>query len=219
MRTAVLRSLAALVLLLIANAQASAHPHMFFKSTAQFLFDEQGRLSKIRAVFLVDELNTLYTFAELGVNQDGDASLSDEEVNKIARNVVEGFGHYDFFTYLKDQGRPVALEKPSNVTVQLHQKRLGLVFLIPLETPIPLKGKTLTLQLYDPTYFTEISIDLPPMIVGQAEGCSVSVTKPASTEQSRQSQTLLSRLSREEKPDIENVGALFAETTRLTCPQ
>ena len=219
MRTAFVRSLAAILLLLTAHAQALAHPHMFFTSTAQFLFDEQGRLAKIRAVFLVDELNTLYTFAELGVNQDGDESLSDEEVNKIAKNVVEGFGHYQFFTYLKDKDTPVALEKPSNVTVQLHQKRLGLVFLIPLKTPMVVKGKTLALQLYDPTYFTEISIDLPPMVVGKASGCSVAVTKPRSTEQSRQSQMLLSRLSREEKPEIENVGVLFAETTRLTCPQ
>ncbi len=217
MKMAILRYLLTIPIMLAAACSAQAHPHMFFKSTAQFLLDDKGQLSQLRVVFLIDELNTLYTLAELGVNQDGDQTLSDEEVDKIAQNVLKGFGNYQFFTHLYEKQRAVALAKPTNVTVQLHQQRLGLVFLIPLESPMALKGRSLSLQLYDPTYFTEITIDLPPTIVGDSASCTVAVEQPASTEQTRQSQVLLSQLSREEKPEVENVGAMFAETTRVTC--
>lgn len=217
MKSALLTLLMTLSIMVAAASTALAHPHMFFKSTAQFILDDQGRLSQLRVVFLIDELNTLYTLAELGVNQDGDQTLSDEETNKIVSNVLEGFGHYKFFTHLYEQDRPVELAKPSNIAVQLHQQRLGLVFTLPLQTPRALKNNSLSLQLYDPTFFTHITIDLPPTIVGSGASCTVAVSQPASTQETRRSQRLLSQLSREEKPDIENVGVTFAETTRLAC--
>ena len=138
---------------------ASAHPHMFFASTAQFVLDDEGRLEKLRTVFLVDELNTLYTFTELGVNTDGDQNLSSEEKDKIGESVLGGFGYYDYFTKLRNQLGAIPLGKPTEVTVNMVKGRLGLSFVLPLKQPLALRGETLSLQLYDPTYFTAISID------------------------------------------------------------
>ena len=207
-----------LAAILFSTASAvQAHPHMFFTSTAQFILDGQGRLSQLRVIFLIDELNTMYTFAELGVNKDGDQTLSQEDVSKISENVLDGFGHYDYFTYLRNESGAIALGEPVDLAVQLYDNRLGLVFLMPLVKPVDISGKSTSLQLYDPTYFTAITIDLPPIIKGGGSQCSVSVDKPSSTEQTRRSELLLSQLSREETPQEENVGAIFAETTRLTC--
>ncbi|MGI9523349.1 MAG: DUF1007 family protein [Hyphomicrobiaceae bacterium] len=219
MKIALAKFMATLAIMLSIASAAQAHPHMFFNSTAEFILDGQGRLSKLRVVFLIDELNTVYTFAELGVNKDGNQELSDEEKHKIAQNVLEGFGHYRYFTHLRDQNGAIALGKPRSVTVQLDQLRLGLAFLIPLETPLVLSGRSISLQLYDPTYFTAITIDLPPTVVGSGTECSVSVSQPSDTEQTRRSQLLLSQLSREQTPQIENVGAVFAATTRLKCQE
>lgn len=217
MKMAFVRAFMTLLVTFVAAQVASAHPHMFFKSTAQFVLDEQGRLSKLRVVFLVDELNTLYTFTELKVNKDGDNKLTPAETDKIARTVMEGFGHHGYFTNLKDGSEEIPLRTPSSVAVHLEKLRLGLAFVIPLEKPLDLEGKSLSLQLYDPTYFTAITIDLPPMVVGKGAKCSVAVSKPEETEQTRRHQVLLSQLSREETPDVENIGIIFAETTRLTC--
>lgn len=217
MKTLVRKSLAILLILLGFAGTAEAHPHMFFRSTAQFIMDGEGRLSKLRVVFLVDELNTIYTFAELGVNQDGDQTLTEEETEKVATTILEGFGHYNYFTHLRHQDASVALGKPLGVTVQIQQRQLGLSFMIPLQTPLDPRGKSLALKLYDPTYFTAVTIDLPPTVIGKGANCSVSVVKPAETVQTRTSQQLLSQLSREQTPEVEDVGVLFAETTRLTC--
>lgn len=219
MKMAFVRTFITLFVTFVATQAVNAHPHMFFKSTAQFVLDEQGRLTKLRVVFLVDELNTLYTFSELKVNQDGDNKLTAAETDKVARTVMEGFGQHGYFTNLRDDSGKIRLRKPSGVAVHLEQLRLGLAFVIPLEKPLELKGKSLSLQLYDPTYFTAITIDLPPMVVGKGAKCSVAVSKPEETEQTRRSQVLLSQLSREETPDVENVGVMFAETTRLTCQE
>jgi len=196
---------------------AHAHPHMFFKSTAQFVLDDRGRLTKLRVVFLVDELNTIYTFTELGVNKDGDNKLTSDESKLIARKVMDGFGEYNFFTFLQDQSGKIALDRPAATTVEIQQGRLGLAFIIPLNAPLKLTGKSIYLQLYDPSYFTAISVDLRPSVVGGGRKCSISVIKPTETEQTRRSQVLLSQLSREETPNQKNVGAIFAETTRLKC--
>lgn len=217
MKTVFIRVLMVLAMIFATAFAAQAHPHMFFSSTAKFILDGQGRLSKLQVVFLIDELNTMYTFAELGVNKDGDQTLTEEETTKIARTVLEGFGHFGYFTYLRDQSGAIALGKPLDLTVQVHQSRLGLVFLLPLKRPIALSGKSISLQLYDPTYFTAITIDLPPTVVGRGFECSVAVSQPAETDQTRQSARLLAQLSREETPQMENVGAVFAETMRLTC--
>lgn len=217
MRMAFVRALVTLPIIFAVACAAHAHPHMFFKSTAQFILDSQGRLSKLRVVFLVDELNTMYTFTELSVNKDGDNHLTSTETNKIARTVMEGFGYYDYFTYLRDSDGEVPLGKPLDVTVHLEQLRLGLAFMIPLKKPVVLEGNSISLQLYDPTYFTAISIDLLPTVTGKGPVCSVTVSQPSDTEQTRRSERLLAQLSREETPEIENVGAIFAETTRLTC--
>ncbi|MEL7543819.1 MAG: DUF1007 family protein, partial [Pseudomonadota bacterium] len=93
MKVASCRFLLVAAILTVMTRVALAHPHMFFSSTAQFLLDDEGKLSGLRTVFLVDELNTLYTFTELGVNADGDQILNADEQEKIAATVVEGFGH------------------------------------------------------------------------------------------------------------------------------
>ncbi|MEO1610653.1 MAG: DUF1007 family protein [Pseudomonadota bacterium] len=219
MKTTFVRNLIALAIMMGSACIAKAHPHMFFTSTAQFILDGQGRLSKVRIVFLIDELNTMYTFTELGVNKDGNQTLTDEETDKIAQTVIEGFGYYQYFTYMRDRRRSIPLGKPLSVSVHLHQLRLGLEFIIPLETPLVLSGQSISLQLYDPTYFTAITIGFPPVIVGGETDCAVSVIKPSETEQTRSNQLLLSQLSREETPQIEDVGAIFAETTRLICQE
>lgn len=218
MVTASARCAIALVITLAAMQPAQAHPHMFFTSTARFILDDHGRLSKLRVVFLVDALNTLYTLTQLGIGRDATQALTSEQTQKIARTVLEGFGRYDFFTHLRDQEGDIALGKPLEVAAQLQQGRLGLSFLIPLKAPLVLKGKKLTLQLYDPTYFTDITIGLPPVIVGKPHNCVVSLIKASETEQTLQAQSLLAQLSREQTPENGNVGAMFADTTRVTCP-
>lgn len=217
MKLAWIRCLLVIQITAVTACSASAHPHMFFDSSAQFVLDDKGRLSKLRVVFLVDELNTLYTLAELNVNKDGDGTLTWQETEKIAQTVLKGFGYHHYFTYLRDEKGEVPLGKPLSVTAQLQKKRLGLAFVIPLKKPYPLGAKSLALQLYDPTYFTAITIDLTPTVVGAAVSCSIAVIQPNKTAEARRRQTLLSQLSREQTPTVENVGALFAQTTRVTC--
>ena len=69
------------------------------------------------------------------------------------------------------------------------------------------------------TYIYYQFISVTGRIVGKGIPCSVTVKKPTENEQTRRSQVLLSQLSREETPETSDVGAIFAETTRLVCPK
>ena len=87
---------------------ATAHPHMFFDATAQFVIGEEGAVEAIRIAFVVDELNTLYTVSELGLDADGDGALEPEEESQLAKAMALGLSDYGFFTELTNGASPAA---------------------------------------------------------------------------------------------------------------
>ncbi|MFV0295714.1 MAG: DUF1007 family protein [Hyphomicrobiaceae bacterium] len=196
---------------------AFAHPHMYFDSTAQLVIDGEGRLARIHVVFLVDELNTLYTLTQLGARKRTHGRLSAAEKVKVEHSVYKGFTHYDFFTHLADGNGTIALEKPGTMKVAMHGGRLGIAFDVPLAKPIDVAGRQFALRLYDPTYFTAITLKSPPRLIGHGPHCAVQVIKAAQNHQKQRLQAFLAQLSREQTPNISDVGGLFTDTARLTC--
>ncbi len=226
--TRMVRRLLAVVSIVVGlTCRAHAHPHMFFDATAHFLIDDQRRLVGIRVAYLIDELNTTFTIAEVTGRQITDeraksrkaepSDLTPDAVRAVEANVLDGFAEYGFFAELVDGSMPVALLPPSRVAVELQGGKLGLVMTLTLTEPLPLAGRALDLRLYDPTYFTEIAIVAAPRLVGSIEGCAVRVYRAADTPQSGRLRGLLAQLSREETVTEKNVGILFADRTRLDC--
>lgn len=196
---------------------ALAHPHMFMDTTAKFNIDDNNQLQSIRLRFVIDELNTTLTIATLGLDKDGDRKFTTEDKRKVANNVVEGFAHYNFFTYLQMKGRQISLKAPTRAEVDFVNGRLVVKMEIYLSEPLSVSGKTFTLKLYDPSYFTEVSLKQAPQIIGDNTLCHVKLRKSTPDEKSQKLQASLAQLAREETPEIENVGALFADKTRLIC--
>lgn len=202
---------------LFVASSALSHPHMFMDTTAGFKLDGNNQLKSIVLRFVVDELNTTYTIATLDLDKDGDGKFSVEDKNKVATSVIKGFAHYDYFTYLQNGQKNVPLKAPTYSTVDFVNGQLVIAMEIFLRDQIAVSGKTFTLKLYDPTYFTEVTIKETPRIIGGSKQCRVKLDKAIPDENSSKLQTLLAKLSREETPELENVGALFADKTRLAC--
>jgi len=240
-------ALATIAALSAASSSAQAHPHMFFNATAQFVVDEAKQIKSVRVAFLIDEYNTLLTVAELGLDEDRDGALSQADEQKALETIVEGFGHYGYFTELTASGNGIPLGDPSSGAAWLESGQLGVVMDLPLTGTIPLSGAQLDLALYDPTYFTAISLAIEPQLVsvdgapfktspdranGDSTGsagansaaaatggpeCSVNLKKFDADQQTMELQSQLAELSREETPADATVGALFADRVTLRC--
>ncbi len=196
---------------------AFAHPHMFMDTTASFKIDNNNQLQSIKLRFVIDELNTTLTIATLELDKDGDKKFSPEDKKKVASNVMEGFAHYKFFTYLQVKEKAVSLNAPTRAEVDLVKGHLVVEMEVSLNEPLSVSGNTFTLKLYDPSYFTEVSVKNAPQIIGRKNLCRVKFHKSTPDENSQKLQASLAQLSREETPEMEDIGALFADKTRLIC--
>ena len=190
---------------------------MFLDTIASFRVDENNKLKSVVLRFVVDELNTALTIATLELDKDGDKVFTSDDKEKVAKTVIKGFSHYNFYTYLQTNNKEVALKVPQKPDINLVSGKLVIAMEIYLNEPFSVSGKTFTLKLYDPTYFTEVTVVEAPKIVGDNTGCRVTFQKTRLDDKTSQLQVSLFQLSREETPEIENVGALFADETRLEC--
>lgn len=202
---------------LIAAAPAAAHPHMFFDAQARFELDDQGRLAGVRVSFVVDELNSLYTIAALELDADQDGKLTKPEIEKLTRQMILGLGDYDFFTDLKLGDEPVKLQPPKTGLATFQKGQIGFTFVLGLAKPMALAGKSLTLKLYDPTFYTAVTTLGEPEIVGANKAACVAGFKKFNP--SAEMALLRQVLAGDEAAPaaIENVGAYFADTASLTC--
>jgi len=205
-----------LTLLLAAAPRAEAHPHVFIDGGVDFLFDE-GRLTAIRVTWVYDPFASLFIVEELGLDADGDGALTASDHATLVRDQTRWPEGYEGDNYLRVDGELVALEAPGNGTAALVDGRVRVTFERALAEPVPARGLRALAQLYDPTYFYAYAVEETPALEGAPAGCEAAVHPYGETEELAGLQQTLAQLSREETPDYENVGALFADRIVLTC--
>src|SRR5688500_17790999 len=98
MRASLIRSTLIGAVLLLAPAEAQAHPHEWIDVASEVLFDGRGRIAGIRHHWRFDE--GFSAFALQGLDADGDGTYSPEELEPLAQENVESLGDFDFFTFL-----------------------------------------------------------------------------------------------------------------------
>lgn len=207
---------------MLAVGQAAAHPHVFVDTGLQLIFDDTGRVSAVRVIWVYDELYSMFVLDDLGLDQDFSGTLTADEQAKLAgfdMNWIEGF-EGDLYALSGD--RPLPLSGPSSWTAELREGRIITSHLRNLADPIaPDNGTPLILQVYDPSYYTSYHIALDPILEGR-EDCEARIFEPDRTAASEILEGALAELLAEAGDDPEAefpaVGAAFAEEVRLTCP-
>lgn len=208
--------LAALAVLGASATPAAAHPHMFVDAWSELVFDETGRLVAVRTRMRMDELTSLFTLEDNGVD-DIDRPLTDAEQAKIAEGMVDGLGFYEYFTDLEIDGAHQTFSGASVSDVRIEGVQLIATLELQLETPQPLTQRDVVLSLYDPTYFAAIDVMEAPVFSAPAAGCRSELTKFEPTSLDAADIEILSALSREETPDDPRIGARFADRSRILC--
>lgn len=193
---------------------ALAHPHVFVDARAGFAFDAGGRLVSLRISWTYDAFTSLTLFDILDLDKDGDGELDDADRAAIVAGETEWQDDYKGDTYLESAGADVPLGRPINGEASMAEERITVTFDLPLAAPIDVAGEVV-LKLYDPNYYYAYTlVGLDDLSGTRCRADIVPFVPDAAT---AELQSQLAMLSREEMPEQENVGRLFADQVRLSC--
>ncbi|MEM7733899.1 MAG: DUF1007 family protein, partial [Pseudomonadota bacterium] len=118
--------------------------------------------------------------------------------------------------HLSHNGAPVGLNWPSDPQVQVVDGRIQAIFDRDLQTPLDLAGQEAELAFYESTYFFAFKITNTPQLIGETP-CVADVIPFKADAGDASLLAKLASLSREEVPENENVGVLFADRIALSC--
>lgn len=201
-----------------APSPSHAHPHVFVDAGVEFVLDDRERVQGVRITWTFDAFVSLYIVEEQGLDRDGDGVLTRQEAKTVAEKSIEWETDFDGDMFLSAGSEDLALSAPRDPTARYDGGRLSLTFHRDLKAPVPASAAPVVARIYDPTYFIAYSASERRSSVRNASGaCRVDVTPFEATPALFDLQTTLAALSREETPDQQNVGALFADVVTLTC--
>ncbi len=162
----------------LAAVPAAAHPHVFVEARSEVVFDGAQRIAAVRQVWRFDEAFT--AFAVQGLDENGDGTLSREELQPLARINVESLKEYDYFTFLGRDRDSFAFTDPQEYWLDFYDGRLTLFFTLPLKEPVVADAGEVTLDVYDPEYFVafEMTRDQPFVLVDAPGACTLAFTPP-----------------------------------------
>lgn len=206
----------------IAAGWAVAHPHVFVSGGADFGIDEQGRLERLHISWIYDEYASLYLLSYVNADMDGDQKLTDDEKERILADQTNWPDEFAGDSYLFVSGEKRKLGKPVNSDTRiLEDGRVEVTFERILETPFrPGAGgdPAAVVKVYDPTFYYAYETDAPKVLGQGANGC-VAEHKPYDPDAPGLAalKTELAALGRDETPEQQDVGALFADELILSC--
>lgn len=160
--------------ILLAPVAARAHPHVWVDAASEVVFDGNGEIAAIRHYWRFDDAFSSY--AALGLDEDGDGTVSEEELRPLAKINVESLAEYGFFTRLAAGDVSVGFAEPTDYHLEWIGARLLLQFTLPLARPLAAKAPV-TLEVSDPEYF--VAFNLPSTeairLAEAPAGCSLDV--------------------------------------------
>lgn len=196
---------------------AQAHPHVFIDGGVDLVFDDETQLTALDVTWLYDEFETLYLLAAHGLSLNDQGGLDEGDRRALQKALSLWPEDFDGSAHMTVNGEAVALAWPSAPQVHLIDGRLRSEFTRALETPLTLRGQNAEIAFYESTYFFAFKITNTPRFIGGAGLCAANVVPFTPDPNDGPLLAKLAQLSREEIPQDENVGALFADRIALSC--
>lgn len=200
---------AALAILLSAPL-ARAHPHIFVETGLTLVADDAGRLVGVEVSWTYDDFYSLLLLEDMGLDPDGDGTLSTDELAKLDGFDLQWIEGYLGDLYLTEDGTPITLGRPEGRGTEVvggriisrHYRSFG-----------PLDG-AVVVQAYDPTFYTAYDLNGGVRV---PDGCTLDIT-PADLDRAY---TMVEEAlyANPAMPDDEfpEVGEAFADVIEVSC--
>ncbi len=191
---------------------ASAHPHVWVTAASELIYAPDGSISGVRHAWTFDDMFS--TYALQGIETRTKGVYSREELAPLAQTNVESLKEFGFFTFAKADGKKEKFLEPVDYYLEQKDGALVLHFTLPFKTPF--KTKALALEIFDPSFFVDFSLEKkdPVRLVGAPASCSFAIQRPndgAAGAQKLNEQTFMNG-------ENSNYGAMFANKITVDCP-
>ncbi len=193
-----------------------AHPHNWIALNSSFVLDDRARLVQVNQRWEFDFYYSLMTHADL-LKQYGNEELG---LRATAADMIKNLESYQYFSTLKLNGSPIELGVPDEYQLSTMNVEGQLILVLEMtfdiETETKIENKTLSWQVYDPTYYiamnhaTEKNIKI---ISGNATECSTKLELPQPTDD----QIDYAQSLDQTQNNTDGLGASFAETAFINC--
>ena len=194
---------------------ALAHPHVWITARAEIVYAEDGRVTGVRHLWTFDPAYSAYVTQ--GLDRNGDGKLTPDELQELAKINAESLVEFDYFTVLKVNGAKQAFDAPRDYGMTMDKDQVTLSLVLPLKGPA--KGKTVSLEVYDPTFFVSFGLaegEDAVRLAGAPKGCAATVTRPKPLDATQQQK--LSEAFFEALTSASNYGSNFANRAIVACP-
>ena len=201
------------VLALLAYAGAAqAHPHVWVTAASELIFAADGSVTGVRHAWTFDDMFSTYALQGIATKRKG--VYSREELAPLAQTNVESLKEFAFFTFAKVDNKKQKFADPIDYYLEYRDGALVLHFTLPLKTPI--KVRQLALEIYDPSYFVDFSLQKkdPIRLLDAPATCTLAVQRPSDGSAAAQKLNEDTFLNGENA----NYGAMFANKISVNCP-
>lgn len=153
-KTIYLNTLWVLPLMLFAVQEAWGHPHAFVETAVTVVFDEKG-LAGFEQRWVLDEMVSA-SVLDL-IQEDGDGTLSPEEVQTIEETSFTVLKEYKYFTTVSLNDELFRIKQAVDFDAQLSDGKLTYFFFMPCHIAAGKEYKEALLAVYDETFYTYIA--------------------------------------------------------------
>jgi len=193
---------------------ACAHPHVWVTAKSEVVYAPDGSVTGVRHAWTFDDMFS--TFALQGIEPKRKGVFSREDLAPLAEVNITSLKEFDYFTHAKADGKKATFTDPVDYWLEYQDNVLTLHFTLPLKVPI--KAKTLALEIYDPTFFVDFSFadQEPVSLAGAPAACKVNVQRPAAPAAAptqKLGEAFFNTLT-----SSSNFGAQFANAAMVMCP-
>jgi ABC-type uncharacterized transport system substrate-binding protein len=208
--------LAAGLSLVLAASSAAAHPHVWVVAKSSVIYGPDGSVVGVRHSWVFDDMYS--AFATHGLDQKTKGEFTREELESLAKENVESLKDFDFFTFAKLDGKKAVFTDPRDYYLEFNSKDtvLTLNFVLPLKSPV--KAKSLSFEVFDPSYFVDFQFaEKDPLALdGAPAGCEVNLGKPQ--EMTKEMAMRLAEIPPDAQIPENSFGAAFANKILVKCP-
>lgn len=191
---------------------AHAHPHVFVDTGLTLILDDSRNVTAVEVTWKYDDLYSLLIMQDMGLDEDADGILTDDEMAQIEGWDMKWMEGYQGDLYLTGpDGRAIALAGPEPIATEVEEARLLSRHRRTLSEPVP--AADLVLRAYDPEFYTAYDLTLG---VSVPEPCTKEISTPDQDEAYAEAQELMSAFP-EDAENVPLLGHVFAETVTIQC--
>lgn len=195
--------------------QVQAHPHVFIDARFELFFDKQKRLAAVRHAWQFGEAYTAFALQGRDTNHNG--RIDAKELQALADINIDTLWDSRYFTFVNGAKSGIKYKKPTEYWLTFEGGILTLYFTLPLESPLMMDKRKVSVEVYDPTYFVAFKLvsKKPVEMINAPKTCSLAIKDSAKAQE--QAKKDLSESFFEALGAEDNFGVQFSNRAQVTC--